>query len=99
MKKIEVLCWGMEHIANNHHFSASTESWNLDGEVCIFGGINVPTLSDVQMLCNDLKIPGEYIESSDFGIDVWIPEDWDYNGEYEPSGFEMWKRRDAVIGE
>ena len=99
MKKIDVLCWGIEHIANNHNFSASTKCWEDEGEVCIYGGCNVPTLSDVQMLCSDLGISRDYIDSSDFGIDVFIPEDWDKNAEYEPSGFEMWKRRNIKIGE
>lgn len=95
MRKIDVLCWGIEHIANNHNFSASTKSWEKEGEVCIYGGCNVPTLSDVRMLCSDLGISRDYIDSSDFGIDVFIPEDWDINGEYTFSGFEMWKKRNV----
>ena len=54
-----------------------------------------PTLSDVQMLCSDLGISRDYIDSSDFGIDVFIPEDWDINGEYTFNGFEMWKKRNV----
>jgi hypothetical protein len=98
MKKIEVLCWGIEHIAQNHDFGYSTEDWETEGEVCIYGGCNVPTLSDVQMLCQDLGIPRECIEDSDFGIDVWIPEDWDKDAEYKETGMEMWKRYGFVIG-
>ena len=95
MKKIDVLCWGIEHIANNHNLSASTKFWKDEGDVCIYGGCNVPTLSDVQMLCSDLGIPRDCIDSSDFGIDVFIPEDWDINGEYTFSGFEMWKKHNV----
>ena len=100
MRYIDVLCWGMEHIAQNHGFEAATHSID-DGDVCIFGGCNVPTLQDVIFLCEDLKIEKDCIESSDFGIDVFITEEW-YEGyaqeEYKPTGHEFWKRYDSIIG-
>lgn len=95
MKKIDVLCWGVQHIAENHGFEASV-NYEEDGEVCIFGGCNVPTLSDVQMLCDDLGIGRENIESSEYGIDVYLTQEL-FDEDYEPTGMEFWKRRDAVI--
>lgn len=71
--------------------------------MCIYGGCNVPTLSDVRLMCDDLGISRDCIESDDFGITVYIDhdmrkEDGLLQQEYEPTGFEMWKRYDAVIG-
>ena len=43
---LEMLCWGIQHIAENHGFHANV-NYEEDGEVCIYGGCNVPTLSDV----------------------------------------------------
>ena len=99
MKKIEVLKWGVEHIAQNHGYGFLTED---DGEntYTIFGGCNVPTLQDVRFLCEDLGI--SYIDCvyhNDFGIDIlfgtWLYEQGDE--EYVP-GMEMWKRYGFVIG-
>ena len=101
MTKFEVLVWGIKHIAENHGFNAST-NWEEDGEVCIYGGCNVPTLSDVRMMCKELGIPGDFVESSSFGIDVFIPEDWyesEANEEYHSTNIEMWKRADVKVGE
>ena len=102
MKKIDVLAWGMKHIASNHNFKASVDC--EDGSMCIYGGCNVPTLGDVRMMCEDLGIPRDYIEESDFGIDVYIDYDWTREGgllqqDYVPTGLEMWKRSNAKIGE
>jgi hypothetical protein len=100
MKCIEVLCWGIEHIAQNHNFGSDV-NYEENGEVCIYGGCNVPTLSDVGFLCEDLGIDRSFIDSSQYGIDVWLPMDW-YDGkgqkEYKPTGMEMWKRYGSTIG-
>ena len=99
MRKIDVLAWGIEHIATNHGFAASTGDEG-DGNLCIYGGCNVPTLNDVQMLCDDLKIPRDCIESSEFGIDIWLTPEWyEEHGqsEYKETGMEMWKRHDAAL--
>ena len=99
MRKIDVLCWGIQHIAENHGFKASTEDEG-DGNVCIYGGCNVPTLSDVQMLCDDLSIPRNCIESSDFGIDIWFDLEWYENHgkqEYVSSGSEMWMKKGTAL--
>ena len=99
MKNIDVLCWGMEHIAQNHNFGASTD-YEEEGNLCIYGGCNVPTLQDVQFLCEDLGIERECVESSSWGIDVFITQEWydeHANKDYVP-GLEMWKRHGFVVG-
>ena len=88
----EILFWGIQHIAENHGFVAHTEDWEDDGEVYIVGN-NVPTLSDVRMLCDDLGIPREYVESNEYGIDVYIPQDWfDEKKDLPFSGMCFWGR-------
>lgn len=71
----ETLIWGIQHIAENHGFRALTENWEEDGEVAICGN-NIPTLMDVQMLCEDIGIDEEYIATNQYGIDVYIPSEW-----------------------
>ena len=119
MKKIEVLAWGMKHIAGNYQMEADTESYNEDGQMCIYvtdfeKGLTPAPINDVQMLCHDLGIPREFIETSEWGVDVYLDYAWLHTKEecegycdgefrklladYEPTGFEMWKRSGAVIG-
>jgi len=101
MNYIDVLAWGMEHIASNHGFKCSN-SIQEEGEICIWGGCNVPTIGDVQMLCEDLQISKDCIDSSECGIDVFISQEWydTYaNTPYTPTGMELWKRYEAVIPE
>lgn len=91
--------WGLERIAENHGFKANTDL-DDDAQVCIYGGCNVPTLSDVQMLCEDISIPRDCIHSSLYGIDVEITLDWydcESQKEYKETGHEMWKRINQVI--
>lgn len=102
MKKIEVLLWGIRHIAENHGYTPCTEDYDLDGSVCMIGKEgNVPTTSDVRMLAEDVGIGKQCVESNWFGIEVFIPLEWmDNEGqqEYVPTGMEMWKRYGSVIG-
>lgn len=72
---IELLCWGIKHIANNHGLNYDI-NYQETGEVCIWGGCNIPTLCDVQMLCEDTSIDPRFIESHDYGIDVWLTDEW-----------------------
>lgn len=91
---LEMLLWGMEHIAKNHGFECDLD-YEENGNVCIVGGCNVPTLADVKMLCEDVGIEPEYIDACDCGIDVWLPLLW-WNGKAnEPyvKGMEMWRRK------
>ena len=112
-KKINVLLWGIKHIAENHHFNYNVD-YEEDGAICIYGGCNVPTFNDVRMLCEDLGMPIDCIETSEFGIDVYLEWDWlqekDDDGDpserwgllmedYTPTNYEMWKRHNVAIGE
>jgi hypothetical protein len=93
MTNFEMLLWGVQHIAENHNFKANVEDWESDGQVCIFGGCNVPTLMDTYMLCEEIGIDRNYVESSDWGIDVYIPQDWlEEKGNEAFVGLMMWKR-------
>lgn len=88
MTKLEMLRYGMQHIANNHGVGFAEE----DGEVCVYGKCNVPLLADVVMLCSDVGIGRDFVESGDCGIDVWFPEDWDGKEEYK-QGLEFWRKK------
>jgi hypothetical protein len=72
---LEMLVIGIEEIAKNHGFKSNTE-WEYYGEVSISGGCNIPTLADVKFLCECVHLNPSNIESSDFGIDVWIDEEF-----------------------
>ena len=92
---LEMLFWGTNHIAQNHGFKARADEEIVleDGEVCIYGGCNIPVLADVRFLCEDVGIPKDYIESSEMGIDVYIPEDWyEKQAQKEYKGNDFWKR-------
>jgi hypothetical protein len=100
MTNFEMLVCGVKHIAENHGFKPNTEEWESYGEVWIFGGCNVPTICDVQMLCDDLGIPREFIETNDFGIDIYIPQDWfDLESDKPFNGQCMWKKHNASFSE
>ena len=63
----------------------------------------VPTVQDVRLMCEDLGMERErcYVDNS-WGIIVIDLEGWaDTIGqqEYTPTGHEMWKKSNAVIGE
>lgn len=101
MRKLDVLVWGIAHIAENHNLECSTDYEN-DWSVCIFGDCSVPVISDVRMLCECVGIPEDEVHVSDFGIDVWLDYDWFHeNGEgfeeYVPTGNELWKRYGVKI--
>lgn len=90
---LDMLLWGLEHIAKNHGFECSLD-YEEDGNVCIFGGCNVPTLSDVKMLCEDVGIDPGCVESCDCGIDVCFTWAWYKNVANKPykKGMELWRR-------
>ena len=101
MKKIEVLAWGVQHIASNHDANYSTDYEEYQSMSIL--GTEVPTVADARMLCEDLGMERErcYVDRS-WGIIVIDVEGWaDTEGqqEYTPTGHEMWKKIDAVIGE
>ena len=90
---LDMLLWGIEHIARNHGFDCSLD-YEEDGNVCIFGGCNIPTLSDVKMLCEDIGIDPNCVESCDCGIDVNFTWTWYKNVANKPykKGMELWRR-------
>lgn len=100
MKKIEVLKWGVRHIADNHR-----KEYNTNYEDCMSMSIwdnGAPVLADARMLCEDLGIERRdcYADNS-WGIICIDIEGWaDTIGQqdYTPTGMEMWKRHDATIG-
>ena len=104
MKKIEVLEWGVKHIASNHSVNRKVVC-NTDYEECQSMSITdteVPTVQDARMLCEDLGMERDrcYVDNS-WGVIVIDVEGWaDTIGqqEYDPTGHEMWKKYDAVIG-
>ena len=91
---LEMLLWGMEHIAKNHGLECNLD-YEKEGEVCIYGSCNVPTLADVKMLCEDVGIEPEAIDACECGIDVWLPLLWWKFKANEPyvKGMEMWRRK------
>lgn len=100
MKKIDVLAWGVQHIASNHDANYSTDYEEYQSMSIL--GTEVPTVADARMLCEDLGMERErcYVDNS-WGIIVIDLEGWvDTEGqqEYTPTGHEMWKRFGATIG-
>lgn len=102
MKKIEVLAWGVQHIASNHRNVKCSTDWEefLSMSIC---DDEVPTVQDARLMCEDLGMERErcYVDNS-WGIIVIDVEDWaDTEGqeEYTPTGHEMWKKFNATIGE
>ena len=102
MKKIDVLKWGMHHIGANHGFKANIVDYE-DNYWGIYTGNNVPTMADVQMLCESLGIErNRVVERSPYMVEVQLPKDWpDTIGqeEYTPNpAFELWHRYGVEIG-
>ena len=97
MTNLEMLVFGIQHIAENHGFRASVDYEN-DGEVAICGGMgfqhkSVPTLADVRMLCEDVKIPYDFIETTLFGVDVYLPTDWmEKTANKKYKGCDLWRK-------
>lgn len=90
---LDMLLWGIKHIAKNHGLKANTD-YEEEGQICIYGGCNVPTLADVQMLCGDVGISERCVYASREGIDIEILPDWfekAANKIYTGLGF--WQRR------
>ena len=87
----ETLIWGVQHIAENHGFR-SVIDWEEDGQVAVCGN-NVPTLMDVKFLCEDVGIDEEYINVGNYGIDIYIPTDWEETTARDVfDGDCMWQR-------
>ena len=100
MKKIEVLQWGVAHIATNHKSEYNTD-YEENHSMSIWDD-GVPTLSDARMMCEDLGIAKEncYADHSwnvvCIDLDGWLEEHG--QEEYVPTGMEMWHRYGVEIG-
>ena len=107
MRKGDVLAWGVQHIAGNYQMGSSID-YEDDGQMCIYVTEEHPRLTpapqmDVLIMCQDLGIPADYIETSEWGIDICIDWQWAQDGgllqqDYQPTGFEMWVRQGHTIG-
>ena len=108
MKKIEVLKWGLRHIAANYRMGVCVNDLDETGEACIYVTDEHPDVSpapinDVRMLCQDLGIKREDVEVDDYGVTVYAA--WYICGskslveqDYQPTGREMWKKFNVTIG-
>ena len=102
MKKIEVLQWGLQHIAGNYKMGADTD-YKEDGQVCIYVTEEHPDVSpapinDVQMLCDSVGIPRECIDVSPYGIDVCLYYAWVHTKE-ECKGYCETDEAEKLLGE
>ena len=91
MTNLEMLIWGVAHIAQKHGLNADTD-YEDEMEVCIYGGVNVPTLCDAKMLCEEVGIDEDYIDDSDFGIYIFLSDEWmEESANKEYKGDALWK--------
>jgi hypothetical protein len=93
-KNIDVLIYGLHHIAENHNTTAITDDWKEEQQVSIMAN-NVPTMSDVRMLCEDLGIPRDYVCETIFGsIDIDLPSEWiKKTSKKSFNGCRFWERK------
>ena len=92
-KNIDVLLYGLHHIAENHNTTAITDDWKEEQQVCIMAN-NVPTMSDVRMLCEDLGIPRDCVYETIFGIDIELPSEWiKKTSKKSFNGYRFWERK------
>lgn len=93
-KNIDVLIYGLHHIAENHSTIAITNDWKEEQQVSLMKN-NLPTMSDVRMLCEDLGIPKDCIYTSFFGIDIELPQEWiEKTSKKTFKGYRFWERKD-----
>lgn len=103
MRKEDVLVWGMQHIANNYGVKAGIDL-KANGAMCVYGRTSPAIINDVKMLCKDIGLPDECVEViHGFGVDVYldsnlIQEIGLLGQDYTPTGRELWKHKEAIIG-
>lgn len=98
---LEMLIIGIEEIAKNHKLECDTD-WEC-GEVCIWvditkGTMTIPATADVKLLCEELMINPSDIECSEFGVDVWLTQEWidEWSQKtYLPMG-QFWRRTQQI---
>lgn len=86
MKKIEVLAWGVQHIASNYQMGASTKDYQEDGQMCIFvteahPDVSPAPINDMQMLCESVGIDRSQVEVDEYGITVYLDYAWIHTAE------------------
>lgn len=90
MTKLEMLRFGMQHIAENHHADC-IDSIEEDGTICILNG-NVPTVADVKFLAADLGLT-DCVYPSEYGVEIDLDdEEWNGEAEYVQPAHEFWRR-------
>ena len=92
---LEMLLWGVQHIAENHGQIASTEDYEEEMTVCIFGKTpNIPTVADMRQLAEEVGLdPYDDVEVSDCGVDIYLTEEWMEDKADEPfEGAGLWRR-------
>lgn len=98
MKKIEVLRWGVKHIACNHHFSSGSYT-DQDGRTILYTASNVPSAADMRMLAEDLGVD---CITRGYAVQIIVGRNWlDTVGqeEFVPAmGMMMWKRTTVELG-
>lgn len=108
MKRIDVLKWGLRHIASNYKMGASVDDIEETGDCCIYVTEDHPKvtsapINDVQLLCQDLGIKRDDIEVDSFGISIYAAYYLHSNKalyeDYVPTGHEFWKKSNVNIGE
>lgn len=101
MKKIDVLVWGIRHIAGNHHKSSVVYTDYETGGMNLCIGTNVPTTADVRMLAEDLDVRG-WCFVKGCAVHIVVPKAWieaEGQEEFVPAiGMMMWKRTAIELG-
>ena len=100
MKKIDVLAWGVQHIAANHKVECDVD-YQEYMSMSIYGD-SAPTLADTRMLCEDLGIDRSCCNADhSWGIIAIDVDEWVETigqEEYAPTGMELWKKHGVEIG-
>lgn len=101
MKKIEVLQWGLRHIAGNHNMGSGFYTDYDTGSTILCTGTNVPTTADMRMLADDMGVSDCcYVRGCAVQID--LPKQWVETvgqEEFVPAmGMMMWKRTAIELG-
>lgn len=101
MKKIDVLKWGIRHIAGNHNMGSDIYTLYETGETVMYSGTNVPTTADVRMLAEDLGV-SDWCSVRGFLVQIVLPKEWVETvgqEEFVPAmGQMMWKRTAVQLG-
>lgn len=100
MTNKEKLVRDLQLIATNHGLVADVQGFVEDAHTpCIRGGrCNVPTLSDLQMLCMSVGLSEDCVDITSDGARIITPAEWRrdvMNQEWTPA-YEFWLRADQT---